>query len=259
MAIKIGNKKIAEIYKGSTPIKEVLRGDVQNFVSATVPPTLGFVSATQTSIVLSVLNNDPDNLTDIEISYGGLTFTQNSLSIGEGQTQNFTISSLDPNTSFDFIAIADANGKGFSENSNTISESTLAVQAPTINFDSATVNSLKFTFTNNNEVPANIRTTINSNSTPSAVTDSSTISVSNLAKDATSGIITFSGLDENSTYTIAAKADIGGNLSSQVASTKDTLEITYSISANDTTIDEVNDRTTTFNITTQNYGSGTLY
>lgn len=259
MAIKIGDKKIAKIKKGSTEVKEVATGSTRTFISSTEIPTLSFVSKSQTKITLRILNNDSDNLTDIQIDYNGQSFTQGSLSIPSGQNQDFTITGLDPNTNYDFTAIADANGKGFSEQSNTINQSTLAMQTPDITFVSRTVTSLNYTFKNNNDEPANIRTTITSGSSASNVTASSTISVSDLDADTTSGSISFTGLSENTTYSIGARSEIGGHLSNQSSATNTTLDITYSISANDTSINESSDRDTTFNISTTNFGSGTLY
>jgi hypothetical protein len=352
MAIKIGNNNIAKIFKGTVEVKEVYKGEDQVFVSATLAPTLAFVSKTQSTVTLTVTNNDPDPLTDIEIRYASSTFTQSSLSITT--SQNFTITGLTTNTEFNFIAIADANGKGFSEDSNTIIQTTLAVQepdiifvdsnqtririklqnnnaeectivrnfgttcqtlttsstpitvgaglesdiitlgnddltpgttyciraaavingilgpveqddtrstvanqTPTISFVSATLSALNFTFRNNNAVPANIRTTIAAGSTATNVTGNSTISVSNLAANTTSGTIGFTGLSQGSTHTIGARAEIAGNLSGQADSTQTTLQITYAISLSPTSINE--GASTTATVTTTNFGSGTLY
>lgn len=259
MGLKIGNNNIAAVFKGTTVIKEIYKGTTRVFASQTEAPTISFVTAddTQTSLKIRVFNNDTDNLTDISISYSGGPFTQGSLSIASGQTQDFVITGLTPATSFTFTATADANGKGFSENSNSITRSTLTNQTPTISFISATIDALNYTFTNNNKVPANIRTTLVTGATASNVIESSTISVSALAGETTSGTITFSGLGENSTRTLAARAEINGNLSGQAEDTRTTLQITYSSSLSPTTINE--GASTTATITTANFGNGTLY
>lgn len=259
MGLKKGNTNILAVFKGTTPIKEIYKGENRAFASQTEAPTISFVTAddTQTSLKIRVLNNDSDNLTDISISYSGGPFTQGSLSIASGQTQDFTITGLVPGTSYTFIATADANGKGFSENSNSITRSTLTNQTPTINFQNVTLDAINYTFTNNNKVPANIRTTLVSGSTASNVTGSSTISVSALAGETTSGNVSFSGLGQNSTRTLATKAEINGNLSGQATDTRTTLQTTYSISLSPSSVNE--GASTTATITTTNFGSGTLY
>lgn len=259
MAIKIGDKDIIAIFKGNKEVTEVFKGTEQVYVSQTEAPTISFVTANdkQASLTIRVFNNDKDDLTDISIAYSGGPFTQSSLSIGSGQTQDFEITGLTPGTSYTFTTTADAGGKGFSENSNSITRSTLANQAPTINFVSRTLDALNYTFTNNNKSPANIRTTIVQGTTASNVTGSSTISVANLAGETTSGTVTFSGLGQNATRTVAAKAEIGGNLSGQVQDTRTTLQITYAISLSPTSVNE--GQSTTATVTTTNFGSGTLY
>lgn len=247
MAIKIGNKDIIAIFKGDKEITEVFRGTDQVFASKTEAPTLSFVSATETSITLRIFNNDKDNLTDIEISYASQTFTQGSLSIGTGLTQDFTIQNLTPGISFNFIAIADANGKGFSDNSNTITNSTLANKTPDINFISATTSALTFTFKNNNGVQSNIRTTITSGSSPSTVLANSTLSVPNLGAGLTSTNITFSGLNSFSTHTVAAKAEISGNLSGQATSTQTTINLAPTVTFLSRTQTSINMRFTNNN------------
>jgi len=195
----------------------------------TEAPTLAFVSRTQTTMTLSITNNDPDPLTDIEIRYASTFFTQSSLSIVN--SQNFTITGLAVNTPYNFIATADANGKGFSPDSNTVTQSTLANQTPGITFSSVTTSSLSFTFTNNNLVTASIRTTFVSGSSASTVLSGSTIlsQNENLGPNSTGNVVTFSGLNSGSTHTVAAKADINGNLSGQNQSTQTTSIATPSI------------------------------
>jgi hypothetical protein len=222
----------------------------------TKAPTLAFVSKTQTSITLSITNNDKAPLTDIEIRYNSTSFTQGSLSITSNTSENFEITGLEIDTEFNFIATADANGKGFSKDSNTITESTLINQAPDVTFVSRTHNSLTYGFKNKNGVSANIKALINSGTgAPPNVTTSTETIISNLGAGLTLNH-TFTGLTQNTNYRVGARAEINNNLSGQTDSAA-VATIGYNISLSPTSVNE--GQSTTASITTQNFPSGTLF
>jgi hypothetical protein len=165
-------------------------------------------SSDLSTVTLTVTNNDPEPLTDIEIRYASTTFTQGSLEITT--SQNFTITGLDTNTEFNFIATADADGKGFSEDSNTITQTTLAVLAPDILFEDSNQTRIRIKLKNNNAEECTI--VRNFGTTCQTLTTSSTPIT--LGAGDTSDIITLGSddLTPGTTYCIRAAAVINGIL-----------------------------------------------
>lgn len=199
MGIKIGNKNIAAIFKGTTEIKEVFRGTTQIFVSGTNTPTLTLIATRQSQVVLRVTNNDPDVVNFTEIKYGSETFTSALTINGNGGTRDFTITGLAMTTPFSFIANVDADGKGLSSDSNTISTTTLAQQMPNIESVSApSPTSIRFRLRNNNAETTTVRYRI-SGSDPT--TSSAGVS---LAANGLSSFITISDQPQDSLRTIRA-------------------------------------------------------
>jgi predicted DNA binding protein len=155
MAIKIGNNNIAAIFKGNVEIKEIYRGNELVFVSGTEAPTISFVSAQQTTVTISVLNNDPDTLTFVRITHGATTQDFN-VSIASNTSGNVVVTGLDISNNYNFVANVDADGKGLSEDSNTLNASTIAVQSPTFSNFSQTQTSITFRVNNPNSIAGTV-------------------------------------------------------------------------------------------------------
>lgn len=213
MPIYKGNKKVEAIFKGNNEIKEVFKGIDQLFVSGTAPATLTLISIRQSQVVLRVTNNDPDVVDFTEIRYASQTFTSSLTINGNGGTRDFTITGLAMTTPFSFIANVDADGKGISEDSNTISTTTLAQQTPSIESVSAlNPTTIRFRLRNNNAETTTVRYAI-SGSNPTTSSPGVT-----LAAGALSSNIDVGGQPASSTRTIKSATFIN-NISSGVAST----------------------------------------
>jgi hypothetical protein len=134
------------------------------------------------------------------------TTSSSGTSVGAGATSgNLSFSSLAPNTSYSIRAKADISGNLSATGSRNIS--TTAQTAPTINSVSVTESSVTFTVKNNNSVTSTIRRAINANPTTASPGTS-------LGAGATSGNLSFTGLNSSTTYSVRAASDISGNLSS---------------------------------------------
>lgn len=109
---------------------------------------------------------------------------------------------------------------------------TAATKAPSINFVSSTFDSITFTITNNDTATADIFWEVG-DSTP----DANTLS---LAGGATSSNQVASGLDEETSYTIFAFANVEGKAGSQttsIAQTTPEIPILYNIATGGTTLE----------------------
>jgi hypothetical protein len=201
MSIKIGNKNIEKIFQGTKELREVILGSNRFFIMRTEAPSLAFVSRTQTSVTLEITNNDPEDLTDIEIRYGSTSFIEDSLSISPTNSQEFTITGLTTDTGFNFIATGKAGDKRTSNDSNTVQQNTLAIATVDGTLSSRTATTLNFTFLNNNSVPVNVRNSFTAGSTASSVDENSNILIENLGAGL-SGTATFSSLAAASTHTL---------------------------------------------------------
>jgi hypothetical protein len=197
----------------------------------TEAPTITLVTQRQTQIVVRVTNNDQDAVIFTTISYGSSTFISTDTINANGGTRDFTITGLAINSAVSFIANVDS-GKGLSKNSNTLNTSTLDQVAPTISNITATGNSITFRVKNNNLESSVIRASL----------DSDPIISSNpnvtLAAGATSGDLTFTGLQEFTTYSLRAAAfitDISGPVETTSVTTPELILYTAATGGTTTT------------------------
>lgn len=186
-------------------------------VPQTELPTITFVNRTNTSLTFNIRNED-DVQAIIYYEFGDDTPDEQNIELdGNTTSSNITFSNLPLNTTYTLYVSASAFGKSISQiasNTQTTDNSTIA---PTITYVSKTFDSITFTVKNNESESATIFYE-NGNAIPTA--NSITLNAGQ-----TSGNLTISGLNKNTSYTIYAQALIGTrNRSTAVSFTQTTLD-----------------------------------
>lgn len=210
MPIYIGDKEIATVFKGDTELDNIRLGDQQQWIGiiVTPDPSIAYVSRTTNSLTFDLTNNHEEPVT-IYYEIDDNTPDQNSVVVAANATQRVTLSGLSLNTTYTLFAYALETEQ---LPSNTVSNTQTTqdrTENPSIFNVNPDVNSVTFSLRNNDNITANIRYEVN-DATPD-------ISVSVGAGQTVSR--TISGLNDDTNYTLYARALANDKIVSSTVST----------------------------------------